>query len=137
MKITDLLKESNIILNAKATSKQDVLEQITCLMDKSGNVANLETYRKDVLAREQESSTGVGESIAIPHAKSSGIKNAGLVAMVLPNGVDFDSLDNQPVKLIFLIGVPNKAENTHLDILSNLSTLLMNQESVLNRQTFL
>ena len=130
MKITDLLKPQNIVLNAAAASKQDVLNQITELMNKSGNISNLEKYRQDIYAREKEGSTGVGEGVAIPHAKSAGVEKAGLAAMVLPNGVDFDSLDGQPAKIIFLIAVPEAAKNEHLDILSKLSSMLMNPDFI-------
>ena len=125
MKITDLLNEKSIMLNVKAVSKEDALQQITELMSKQGNVSDLELYRKDVLAREKEGSTGVGEGIAIPHAKSAAITKAGLAAMVIPEGVEFDSLDGQPAKIIFLIAVPQEAKNEHLDILSELSAKLM------------
>ena len=127
MKITDLITPSGICLNASATDKQDILRQITELMNKQGNVADLEKYREAVLAREKESSTGVGEGIAIPHAKTSAISKPGLAAMTVPNGVDFDSLDGAPVKLIFLIAAPQKAENTHVDMLSRLSEMLMDE----------
>ena len=131
MKITDLLKPQNIVLNAKAASKQDVLNQITEIMNKNGNVSDLEKYRQDILTREKEGSTGVGEGVAIPHAKSSAVTKAGLAAMVLPEGVDFDSLDGQPAKIIFLIAVPQEAKNEHLDILSKLSSMLMNPDFIL------
>ena len=127
MKITDLITPAGICLNASAADKQDILRQITELMNKQGNVADLEKYRQSVLAREKESSTGVGEGIAIPHAKTSAIIKPGLAAMVVPNGVDFDSLDGAPVKLIFLIAAPEKAENTHIDMLSRLSEMLMDE----------
>ncbi len=127
MKITDLITSAGICLNAGANDKQDALHQITELMNKQGNVADLEKYRQAVLAREKESSTGVGEGIAIPHAKTSAVNKPGLAAMVVPNGVDFDSLDGAPVKLIFLIAAPEKAENTHVDMLSRLSEMLMDE----------
>lgn len=127
MKITDLITPAGICLGAKANDKADVLHQITQLMNAQGNVADLEGYRQAVLAREQESSTGVGEGIAIPHAKTAAVRKAGLAAMTVPDGVDFDALDGAPVKLLFLIAAPEHADNTHIDLLSRLSTLLMNE----------
>lgn len=127
MKITDLITPAAVCLNAHATNKQEALRQITELMNKQGNVADLEKYRQAVLAREKESSTGVGEGIAIPHAKSDAVIKPGLAAMIVPEGVEFDSLDGAPVKLIFLIAAPEKAENTHVDMLSRLSEMLMDE----------
>lgn len=127
MKITDLITPAGICLGAKANDKADVLHQITQLMNAQGNVADLAGYRQAVLAREQESSTGVGEGIAIPHAKTAAIRKAGLAAMTVPDGVEFEALDGAPVKLLFLIAAPENADNTHIDLLSRLSTLLMNE----------
>lgn len=127
MKITDLITPRGICLGAHAANKQDALQQITQLMDAQGNVADLQAYRQAVLAREQESSTGVGEGIAIPHAKTAAVRKPGLAAMTVPSGVEFDSLDGEPVQLIFLIAAPENALNTHVDMLSRLSTMLMDE----------
>ena len=127
MKITDLITPAGICLGAQATDKNDALQQITQLMHAQGNLTDLSAYRQAVLAREQESSTGVGEGIAIPHAKTAAVRHAGLAAMTVPDGVAFDALDGAPVKLIFLIAAPEHAANTHIDLLSRLSTLLMDE----------
>lgn len=127
MKITDLITPTAIRLGATCATKQDALIQITQLMQAQGNLNDLEGYRQAVFAREQESSTGVGEGIAIPHAKTAAVARPGLAAMTVPNGVEFDSLDGAPVHLLFLIAAPDNAENTHIDMLSRLSTLLMDE----------
>ncbi|MDO5402994.1 MAG: fructose-specific PTS transporter subunit EIIC [Eubacteriales bacterium] len=128
MKITDLLDVRSIALNSKAADKTDVLNKMVDLMVKSGKINNREKYLKGVFAREEESTTGVGEGIAIPHCKSDAVDRPGLAAMVVPDGVDFDSLDGEPVNLIFLIAAPNTEDNVHLDVLGKLSMLLMNEE---------
>lgn len=125
MRIKDLLAVESIDLSGQASGKNDVLNQMVDLMAKSGKINDVDTYRKGVFAREDESTTGIGEGIAIPHCKSSAVNKPGLAAMVLPNGVDFDALDGEPVNLIFLIAAPNTKDNVHLDVLSKLSTLLM------------
>lgn len=127
MRIRDLLAPESIQLNGSATGKEDVLNQMVSLMVKSGKIADEETYRKGVFAREEESTTGIGEGIAIPHCKSAAVKKPGLSAMVLKNGVDFDALDGEKVHLIFLIAAPDTEDNVHLDVLSRLSVLLMDE----------
>ena len=128
MKITDLLSTSAIKINGTATSKEDLISKMVDLMDNNGNIIDKEKYKKVVLEREKEGTTGIGEGIAIPHGKTDAISKPGLAAMVIPNGVDFDSLDGQPAKLIFLIAAPDTKDNVHLDVLSRLSTLLMDTE---------
>ena len=125
MRITDLLDKRSIYLGAKVSSKEETLDRAVALMAESGKIADVDTYRKGVYAREQEGTTGIGEGIAIPHCKSAAVKQAGLAAMVIPDGVDFDSLDGEPVHLLFLIAAPDTADNVHLDVLSKLSVLLM------------
>lgn len=125
MKITDLLKEQSILLGAEVSSKQQALDQAVQLMQNGGNVKDLQAYKQAVLAREEQSSTGVGEGIAIPHAKTAAVNAPGLAAMTIPAGVDFDSLDGMPVQLLFLIAAAENGENEHLEILSRLSTLMM------------
>ena len=127
MKITDLLSEKSILLGAQVSSKPQAIEQAVQLMQKNGNVQDAQAFTQAVLAREAQSSTGVGEGIAIPHAKTSAITAAGLAAMTVPAGVEYDSLDGAPVDLLFLIAAPENGENTHLEILSRLSTLLMDE----------
>lgn len=128
MRITDLLDERSILLNGKAESKKDALDKMVELMEASGKLSDVETYRKGVYAREEESTTGIGEGIAIPHCKSDAVQAPGLAAMVVPEGVDYDSLDGEPADLIFLIAAPNTEDNVHLDVLSRLSVLLMDPD---------
>lgn len=127
MKIRELLSEESIELQGTATGKKEALDQMVDLMAKSGKINDVETYRKGVYAREEESTTGIGEGIAIPHCKSNAVIKPGLAAMVIPEGVDFDALDGEKVNLIFLIAAPNTEDNVHLDVLSKLSVLLMDE----------
>ena len=138
MKITDLLSTSAIKINGSANSKEELISKMVDLMANNGNIINKEEYKRVVLEREKEGTTGIGEGIAIPHGKTDAVSKPGLAAMVVPNGVDFDSLDGQPAKLIFLIAAPNTKDNVHLDVLSRLSTLLMDtrfREELLNAET--
>ena len=128
MKITDLLKKDSIDLNVEASNKEEVLKKAVELMNKNGNITDKDKYLELVMKREEEGSTGIGEEIAIPHGKGDSISAPGLAAMVIPNGVDFESLDGKPVKLLFLIAAPNTKENVHLEVLSRLSTLLMDEK---------
>lgn len=127
MRITDLIKKESISLTAKPSNKQEALNDAVRLMAASGNILNTGEYRKQVFLREKEGTTGIGEGIAIPHGKSKAVKEAGLAAMVIPNGVEFDSLDGEPVTLLFLIAAPDNENNVHLEVLSRLSTLLMHE----------
>ena len=128
MKIADLLAKESIDLQAKVGSKAEALEHLVTLMAKSGKLADEAEYKRCVLAREEEGSTGIGEGIASPHAKTNAVKAPGLAAMIVSEGVDFASLDDQPAKLFFLIAAPDTEDNVHLDVLSRLSTLLMDEE---------
>ena len=128
MKITDLLKKDSIDLNVEASNKEEILKKAVELMDKNGNITDKDKYLELVMKREEEGSTGIGEEIAIPHGKGDTISAPGLAAMVIPNGVDFESLDGKPVKLLFLIAAPNTKDNVHLEVLSRLSTLLMDEK---------
>ncbi len=128
MRITDLLNEKAITLQGKANSKSEAIDQLVDLMMKNGNIKDKEAYKKVVLKREEEGTTGIGEGIAIPHGKTEAVTKPGLAAMVIPDGVDFESLDGSPAKLLFLIAAPNTKDNVHLDVLSRLSTLLMDAE---------
>lgn len=128
MKIRELLATASIELGGVATSKEDAIDKMVALMAKSGKINDVEKYRAGVYAREQEGTTGIGEGIAIPHCKSDAVTKPGLAAMVIPGGVDFDALDGEKVDLIFLIAAPNTKDNVHLDVLSKLSMLLMNEQ---------
>ena len=128
MRITDLLDIRSIALDAAPKSKQETLDAAVALMVKSGKITDEDAYRAQVYAREEESTTGIGEGIAIPHGKCDAVNKPGLAAMVIPNGVDFDSLDGEPVTLLFLIAAPNTKDNVHLDVLSKLSMMLMDEE---------
>ncbi|GAA6491703.1 PTS fructose transporter subunit IIABC [Candidatus Bariatricus faecipullorum] len=128
MKITDLLKKQSIELHGAVKTKTEAIETMVSLMEKGGNLKDTETYRKTVFAREEEGTTGIGEGIAIPHGKTSAVASPGLAAMVVPEGVDYDSLDGEPVHLIFLIAAPNTKDNVHLEVLSRLSMLLMDED---------
>ena len=132
MKITELLDRRSISLNGAPASKTDALDQMVTLMVKSGKIRDEEAYRQEVYRREEEGTTGIGEGIAIPHGKCDAVIKPGLAAMVIPDGVDFDSLDGAPVHLIFLIAAPNTKDNIHLDVLSKLSMLLMDEKFVEN-----
>ena len=132
MRITDLLDKKSISLDAVCASKSDALDQAVALMVKSGKINDEEAYRKQVYLREEESTTGIGEGIAIPHGKCDAVSKPGLAAMVIKDGVDFDSLDDEPVNLLFLIAAPNTEDNIHLDVLSKLSMLLMDENFVEN-----
>ena len=128
MKITDLLSEKAINLQGKANSKEEAIIQLVDLMVENENINNKEAYKQAVLKREEEGTTGIGEGIAIPHGKTDAVEKPGLAAMIIPDGVDFKSLDGSPAKLLFLIAAPNTKDNVHLDVLSRLSTLLMDTE---------
>ena len=127
MKIIDLLDDRSILLDGRVADKKAALDQMVELMDASGKLRDKETYRQGVYAREQEGSTGIGEGIAIPHCKSDAVIKPGLAAMVVKDGVEFESLDGQPAHLFFLIAAPNTEDNVHLDVLSRLSVLLMDE----------
>lgn len=128
MTIRDLLAAESINLNGTPAGKTEALNQCIDLMAKSGKIADVETYRKGVFAREEEGTTGIGMGIAIPHCKSDAVTKAGLAAMVVKDGVDFESLDGTPAKIIFLIAAPNTEDNVHLQVLSKLSVMLMDEQ---------
>lgn len=128
MRITDLLDKRSISLTAAPKSKEEALNEAIALMAESGKINDTEGYRRQVFAREEESTTGVGEGIAIPHGKCAAVNRPGLAAMVIKDGVDFESLDGEPVTLLFLIAAPDTKDNVHLDVLSKLSMMLMDEE---------
>lgn len=128
MKITGLLKRESVEFSGTPESKGQAIDQMVELMAKGGNINDLQRYKEGVLKREEEGTTGIGEGIAIPHAKTDAVSAPGLAAMLVPQGVDYDALDGQPVHMIFLIAAPNTEENVHLEVLSRLSMLLMDDE---------
>lgn len=128
MRIADLLDRRSVSLSAAPKSKSEALDMAVDLMVKSEKISDREAYRKQVYAREQESTTGIGEGIAIPHGKCDAVQKPGLAAMVVKNGVEFEALDDEPVTLLFLIAAPNTEDNIHLDVLSKLSVMLMDEE---------
>lgn len=132
MRITDLLDKRSISLTAAPKSKEEALNEAIALMAESGKINDTEGYSRQVFAREEESTTGVGEGIAIPHGKCAAVNRPGLAAMVIKDGVDFESLDGEPVTLLFLIAAPDTKDNVHLDVLSKLSMMLMDEEFTKN-----
>ncbi len=127
MRIVDLLKKDSIALGVAPKSKEEAIDMLVDLQAKSGNIADVDTYRKGILAREEMGSTAVGEGIAIPHAKSEAVKAPSLAAITVPNGVDYEALDEQPSNLLFMIAAPNDGD-VHLDVLSRLMTILMDED---------
>lgn len=128
MRIRDLLDQQSVCLNAAPVSKEAAIATLADFMAKSGCISDVDSYREAVFERERKSSTGLGEGIAIPHAKSDAVLRPGLASMVVPNGVDFDSIDGEPVHLLFMIASPLQASDSHLDVLARLSTLLINED---------
>ena len=128
MRITDLLSEKAIELNVKAKDKNDIINKMAELMLKTGRITDVNEYKELVFKREEEGSTGVGEGIAIPHGKGNCVTEPGLVAMVVPEGVEYNALDGKPVNLLFMIAAPDTNSNVHLDVLSRLSTMLMDAD---------
>ena len=128
MRITDLLDRRSVSLTAAPKTKSETLDMAVDLMVKSEKISDREAYRKQVYLREEESTTGIGEGIAIPHGKCDAVKKPGLAAMVIKNGVEFEALDDEPVTLLFLIAAPNTEDSIHLDVLSKLSVMLMDEE---------
>ena len=128
MQITDLLKPQSILLNADPVTKADAIYTLGELMDKGGHLTDKAEYLKAVFAREESGSTGLGDGIATPHAKSAGVKEAGLAAMVVPSGVDFEALDGQPSRLFFMIAAPEGAADTHVEVLSQLAMMVIDPD---------
>lgn len=128
MRITDLLKEEAIFLHAAPKSKEEAIDTLIGLQEKAGNLSDKTEYKKGILAREEQGSTAIGEGIAIPHAKNAGVKQPGLAAMTVPKGVDYDALDGQPSNLFFMIAAPEKGGDVHLEVLSRLSMILMDEQ---------
>ena len=138
MKILDLLKNVSIDVNATCSNKDEAIDTLVSLMAKQGNLNDQDVYKQGIYAREELSTTGIGEGIAIPHAQSEAVNAPGLAAMVVKDGVDYQSLDNQPAKLFFMIAVPKTGGNEHLQILAMLSQMLMDtdfKDSLINAQS--
>ena len=127
MRIIDLLKKDSILLGANPKTKSEAIDLLIELQVKGGNIADQEEYKKGILAREEKGSTAVGEGIAIPHAKSEAVKAPSLAAMTVPNGVDYEALDDEPSNLLFMIAAPNDGD-VHLEVLSRLMTILMDED---------
>ena len=128
MKITDLLSQKTIVLNATAKDKNEIIKKAINTIKNSGAIKNINEYSKLVYAREKKSTTGIGDGIAIPHAKSKVVSKPALAALVIKKGVDYEALDNEKVNLLFLIAAPDSKDNVHLDVLARLSNLLMHPE---------
>ncbi len=128
MRIVDLLKKESISLNAAPKSKAEAIDMLVDLQVKGGNITDKEEYKKGILAREEHGSTAVGEGIAIPHAKNKGVKAPSLAAMTVPDGVDYEALDDEPSNLLFMIAAPEGGGDVHLDVLSRLMTILMDED---------
>lgn len=128
MRITDLLKKEGIELNGPSASKAETIDRMVDLMAATGNLKDKQGYKKAVLKREEEGTTGIGEGIAIPHGKTAAVKEAGLAAMVCKNGTEYDAMDGQPANLLFMIAVPDNSNDTHLQLLSRLSMMLMDED---------
>ena len=128
MKITDLLSIDSIEIGSSYKDKDELLKNAVKLMCRSGIINNEKEYLNSVLKREKESTTGVGNGIAIPHGRCKAVDKAGLAAIVLNKPVEYEALDNKPVELLFLIAAPEDKGNVHLEILSKLAMMLMDQE---------
>lgn len=138
MRIVDLLKKQSIDLNAVVTDKTGAIDHLVELMDKGGNLNDKDEYKQGVFAREKEGSTGIGEGIAIPHCKTAAVREPGLASMIVRNGVEYQSLDDEPAVLFFLIAAPDTGANIHLEVLSRLSRMLMNdtfRDDLMNAKT--
>ncbi|WP_313075062.1 PTS fructose transporter subunit IIABC [Lacrimispora sp.] len=138
MKITELLKKESVELHVKVSGKESAIDRLVDLMGKGGRLNDKAVYKEEILKREAHGSTAVGEGIAIPHAKTAAVKEAGLAAMVVPEGVDYEAFDGVPAKLIFMIAAPEGGADLHLEALSRLSTLLMDtdfREDLMNAQS--
>ena len=127
MKITDLLKKEGILLNCPATDRESAIDALIDLHSKVGNLNDAAAFKEAILAREEKGSTAIGMGIAVPHGKSAAVKTAGLTAITIPSGIDYKSLDGNPSNLFFMIAAPDTAADTHLEVLSKLMTLLMDQ----------
>lgn len=127
MRIIDLIHKDGMDLTFDVQGKAAAIDRLVELMNNTGNLSDKEGYKQGILAREAQSTTGIGEGIAIPHAKVSAVKRPGLAVARSVEGVDYDSLDGMPSKIFFMIAAPADGANVHLDVLSRLSTILMDE----------
>lgn len=128
MRITELLKKDSVSLGVKVDSKDAAINYLVDLHARVGNITDKAVFKEGIVKREESGSTAIGEGIAIPHAKNKAVTKAGLVAMTVPEGVDYDSLDGQPTNLIFMIAAPEGGSDVHLEVLSRLSMLLIDED---------
>ena len=128
MRITDLLKKEAIELGAVVGSKEEAIDKLVNLMDQAGNITDKQEYKKGIIAREEMGTTAIGAGIAIPHSKNKAVKQAGIASMTVPSGVDYDSMDGEPSNLFFMIAAPAEGSDVHLEVLSRLSTILMDDQ---------
>ena len=128
MRIIDLLDKKSVTLNLVASTKIEAIDKMVDLVENSGNLNNKEEYKKAIIAREEMSTTGIGEGVAIPHAKTKAVDKACLAAGVSKDGIDYESFDGSLSHLFFMIAAPDGANDTHLEVLSRLSTILMDEE---------
>ena len=127
MRITDLLSQNAVCLGASVSGREEALDRLIALQGKAGNLNDAARYRADLLAREKLGSTAIGNGIAVPHAKSGAVLRPGLAAMTVPGGVDFGAPDKAPSDLFFMIAAPEGAGDSHLEILSRLMVMLMDE----------
>ena len=128
MRIIDLLSKESIQLNASPKTKNEAIDLLVDLQVKGGKIIDCEEYKKGILAREEQGSTAVGEGIAIPHAKNKGVKAPSLAAITVPQGVDYQALDDEPSNLLFMIAAPVDGGDVHLEVLARLMTILMDED---------
>ena len=128
MRIVDLLSKDSILLNASPKNKAEAIDLLVDLQVKGGKITDRETYKQGILAREENGSTAVGEGIAIPHAKNAAVKAPSLAAMTVPEGVDYEALDDEPSNLLFMIAAPSDGGDVHLEVLSRLMVILMDED---------
>jgi fructose-specific phosphotransferase system IIA component len=128
MKITDLLMEGTIKLNLESNSKDDVIEELVNLLLDNGRIDNAKKFKKAILAREKQSSTGVGDGVAIPHAKHKSVVNPALAFGISKSGIDYDSMDGKPSHIFFMIAAPEKGNDFHLEALSKLARMLIHED---------
>ena len=128
MRITELLKKDSVSLGVRVDSKDAAINYLVDLHARVGNITDKAVFKEGIVKREESGSTAIGEGIAIPHAKNKAVTKAGLAAMTVPEGVDYDSLDGQPTNLIFMIAAPEGGSDVHLEVLSRLSMLLIDED---------
>ena len=125
MRITELLQDATIDLGVKVNSKEEAIDHLVDLMVKGGNITDREEFKKGILAREANGTTGIGGGIAIPHSKNKAVTKAGLASMTVPDGVDYEAMDGEPSDVFFMIAAPAEGSDVHLEALSRLSVILM------------